>query len=205
MLIVGHRTVTAIVNQWVTLASGSTSYTLGSTQTAATKFFINKYNATNTYAFHNADDTRQLALQGTNGTLLYLVDVTNPRADTIPGGQLMEWATFTTNNNILGVNDGSTLQNRTFASVGGQLALYDGELHFSLKDDRLIGFQASAVQHKQLRRLRSILCRVEVHKLNLWGQREDEGMVGSMEDGFSFVPIVFHVTKVAIQHRGPLN
>lgn len=43
----------------------------------------------------------------------------------------VEWATFTMDNNVLGVNDGSTLKNRTFAAVRGTgttytLALYDG-------------------------------------------------------------------------------
>ncbi|KAJ4370453.1 hypothetical protein N0V83_004971 [Neocucurbitaria cava] len=118
--------VASVANQWVTLASGASSYSLAAAQTAATKFFVNKYNATNTYAFHNSDDTRQLALRGTNGTLLYLVDVTNPNSGNIPGGQLMEWATFTMDNNVLGVNDGSTLKSRTFGVVGGELALYDG-------------------------------------------------------------------------------
>lgn len=43
----------------------------------------------------------------------------------------MEWATFTTDNNVLGVKDGSTLPNRTFVAVRGSdgvygVALYDG-------------------------------------------------------------------------------
>lgn len=123
---------TAVNNQWVTLPSGSTNYGLATAQTVATKFFVQKYNATSTYAFHNADDTRQLALRGPNGVLLSLVDVTNPTTGSIPGGQLMEWATFTFDNNVLGVNDGSTLKNRTFVAVKGTgttytLALYDGE------------------------------------------------------------------------------
>ncbi|KAH7069448.1 hypothetical protein FB567DRAFT_507812 [Paraphoma chrysanthemicola] len=122
---------TAVNNQWVTLPTSSSSYGLATAQTAATKFFVQKYNATNTWAFHNADDTRQLALRGPDGVLLYLIDVTNPNAGNIPGGQLMEWATFTMDNNILGVNDGSTLKNRTFVAVSGTgasytLALYDG-------------------------------------------------------------------------------
>ena len=116
----------------MTLASGSTSYALASAQTAATKFFLRKYDPTSTYAVHNADDTRQVALQGENGILLYLVDATNPSTDKIPKGQLMEWATFTTDANVLGVKDGSTLTNRTFVAVKGSgtsytLALYDGE------------------------------------------------------------------------------
>ncbi|KAF2832550.1 hypothetical protein CC86DRAFT_91070 [Ophiobolus disseminans] len=113
-------------NQWVTLPAGSGNYGLAAAQTAATRFFVQKYNATNTWAFLNADDTRQVALRGPNGTLLYMVDVTNPRSDTIPGGQLMEWATFTMDNNVLGVKDGSTLTNRTFVAVQSSLALYDG-------------------------------------------------------------------------------
>lgn len=85
------RATTAVANQWVTLASGSTSYGLVSAQTAATKFFVQKYNATNTWAFHNADDTRQVALRGADGTLLYMVDVTNPSAGNIPGGQMSKF------------------------------------------------------------------------------------------------------------------
>lgn len=118
-------------NQWVALKTGASGYTLASAQTAATKFFINQYKPTGTYAFHNADDTRQVALRGANGVLLYLVDVTNPSTDNIPGGQLMEWATFTTDSNVLGVKDGSTLTNRTFVAVTATdgsygVALYDG-------------------------------------------------------------------------------
>jgi hypothetical protein len=126
------RATAGVTNQWVTLPSGSTSYGLATAQSAATRFFVQKYNATNTWAFHNADDTRQVALRGANGALLYMVDVTNPNTGSIPGGQLMEWATFTMDNNVLGVNDGSTLKSRTFAAVRGTgttytLALYDGE------------------------------------------------------------------------------
>ena len=95
---------------------------------------MQKFNATNTWAFHNADDTRQLALRGPDSVLLYMVDVTNPNAGSIPGGQLMEWATFTMDSSVLGVSDGSTLKSRTFAAVKGTgnaytLALYDGELN----------------------------------------------------------------------------
>ena len=123
----------AVSGQWLALATGATQYTLAATQAAATKFFVNQYTATSTYAFHNADDTRQVALQGQNGALLYVVDATNPNASTIPAGQLMEWATFTMDSNVLGVKDGSTLTNRTFVAVQGtgttyQVALYDGEL-----------------------------------------------------------------------------
>ncbi|PSN65374.1 hypothetical protein BS50DRAFT_555953 [Corynespora cassiicola Philippines] len=122
---------TAVANQWVTLETGSKSYSLASNKAAATKFFVNKYDPTGTYAFHNADDTRQIALQGSDGSLLYLVDITNPNENNIPGGQLMEWATFTMDNNVLGVKDGSILQNRTFVAARGTgsgytLALYDG-------------------------------------------------------------------------------
>jgi hypothetical protein len=133
LLINDNRATTAVNNQWVTLPSASTGYGLATAQTAAAKFFVQKYNVTNTWAFHNADDTRQVALRGPDGTLLYLVDVTNPTSGNIPGGQLMEWATFTMDNNVLGVSDGSTLKNRTFAAVQGTgttytLALYDGKL-----------------------------------------------------------------------------
>jgi hypothetical protein len=132
ILTLSISSVTAVTNQWVALRTGSTSYSLASAQAAATKFFTRKYDPTGTNAFYNADDTRQLALSGPDGVLLYLVDVTNPNGNAIPGGQLMEWATFTTDNNVLGVKDGSTLTNRTFAAVKGtdgtyQVALYDGK------------------------------------------------------------------------------
>lgn len=44
----------------------------------------------------------------------------------------MEWATFTMDNNVLFVNDGSTLANRTFVAVKDSgsdygIALYDGK------------------------------------------------------------------------------
>ena len=122
----------AVSGQWVALKTGSTSYSLASAQSAATKFFTQQYTATGTYAFHNADDTRQVALQGTNGILLNVVDATNPSSSNIPAGQLMEWATFTIDNNVLGVKDGSTLTNRTFVAVKGTgsdytLAFYDGQ------------------------------------------------------------------------------
>lgn len=125
-------TTTAVNNQWVSLKTGQSGYTLASAQTAATKFFVNEYKPTATYAFHNADDTRQVALRGSSSALLYLVDVTNPSSDNIPGGQLMEWATFTMTDNVLGVKDGSVLPNRTFVAVRGAdggygLALHDGK------------------------------------------------------------------------------
>lgn len=60
------------------------------------------------------------------------MDATNPNSGNIPAGQLMEWATFTTDNNVLFVKDGSTLTNRTFVAVKGSgtdytVALYDGK------------------------------------------------------------------------------
>ncbi|KAF2737872.1 hypothetical protein EJ04DRAFT_574347 [Polyplosphaeria fusca] len=122
---------TAVNNQWVALQTGKTNYVLTGTQSAGSKFFIDQYKPTGTWSFRNTDDTRQLALQGANGVLLYLVDITNPSSSNIPSGQLMEWGTFTTDNNALGVKDGSTLTTRTFVAVKGSdngygLALYDG-------------------------------------------------------------------------------
>ncbi|KAF2474843.1 uncharacterized protein BDR25DRAFT_384233 [Lindgomyces ingoldianus] len=126
-----YDSVSGVNNQWVALKTGATAYTLAAAQSAAAKFFVDQYKPTSTYAFHNADDTRQIALQGPDGVLLYLVDITNPSSTNIPSGQLMEWATFTMDSNTLGVKDGSTLTNRTFVAVKGSdggysLALYDG-------------------------------------------------------------------------------
>ncbi|KAF2708541.1 hypothetical protein K504DRAFT_502566 [Pleomassaria siparia CBS 279.74] len=122
--------VTAVNNQWLALKTGSTQYTLANTQAAGTKFFTGPYKSTGTNAIFNADDTRQVALQGTSNVLLNVVDVTNPRTDTIPEGTLMEWATFTMDGAVLGVNDGSTLKNRSFVAIQGtggySVAFYDG-------------------------------------------------------------------------------
>ncbi|KAF1950704.1 hypothetical protein CC80DRAFT_482337 [Byssothecium circinans] len=123
---------TTVNSQYVTLKTGSTSYALNANAASASKFFSIKYDKTGTYAFHNSDDTRQVVLQGTSSALLYLLDATNPSTDTIPKGSLMEWATFTRDNDVVGVKDGSTLTNRTFAAVkqsdgSFNLALYDGE------------------------------------------------------------------------------
>jgi hypothetical protein len=135
-----NRTTTAVNGQWLSLKTGSSSYALAAAQTTAARFFSNLYNATGTYAVHNSDDTRQIVLQGASAPLLYLLDATNPRTDTIPKGQLMEWATFTTDGNVLGVKDGSTLTSRTFAAVkqtdgSYTLALYDGK-YFDLLGER---------------------------------------------------------------------
>ncbi|KAF2854833.1 hypothetical protein T440DRAFT_464965 [Plenodomus tracheiphilus IPT5] len=122
----------ALTNQWVALPSGTTSYTLASAQTAASKFFVTKYDPTGTWSLHAAeDDTRQIALRGTDSVLLYAVDLTTSTNFTIPGGVLIEWGTFTMDNNVVGVNDGSALKNRTFVAVQGtgstyNIALYDG-------------------------------------------------------------------------------
>ncbi|KAF2196304.1 hypothetical protein GQ43DRAFT_383622, partial [Delitschia confertaspora ATCC 74209] len=118
-------------NQYLTLAPSSTRYTLAATASSAARFFTTQYTPTGTYALHNSDDSRQVALQGTTSVLLNLIDATNPNSTNIPGGSLMEWATFTTEGNSLGVKDGSTLANRTWVVVGsgtgtGGVALYDG-------------------------------------------------------------------------------
>lgn len=127
-----YSATTAVNNQWVTLKTGASCYTLAAAKTAAAKFFLDQYEPTGTYAFYNSDDLRQVALQGPDGVLLYVVDVTSPNSNNIHGGQLMEWATFTIDNNQLGVKDRSTLTNRTWVAVQGSdggygIALYDGE------------------------------------------------------------------------------
>ncbi|KAF1995147.1 hypothetical protein P154DRAFT_474736 [Amniculicola lignicola CBS 123094] len=123
-------TVTALNGQYVTLKTGATQYSLGTALASAAQFFYDQYPPTGTYSFRNSDDTRQLALQGPNGVLLNLIEVVNPSSSSIPGGQLMEWGTFTIEGSVLGVNDGSTLKNRTFVAVkqgtGYDVAFYDG-------------------------------------------------------------------------------
>ncbi|KAL5371397.1 hypothetical protein DPSP01_014295 [Paraphaeosphaeria sporulosa] len=124
-------------NQYVQYPSNPSQYRYqltkpgGENAGTPAKFFLRKYEATGTYAIHNSDDTRQIALAGDDSVLLYLTDATNPSAGNIPGGQLMEWATFTTEGNVLGVKDGSALTKRTFVAVRGTsdswfVALYDG-------------------------------------------------------------------------------
>ncbi|KAF1920207.1 hypothetical protein BDU57DRAFT_464410 [Ampelomyces quisqualis] len=119
---------TAVTKQWVILSSDSPSYRLATAQSAATKVLRTKLEKLQTPRVF-ADDCCRLALRGPCGVLLYLVDVTNPNTGSIPGGQLMECATFTMDNNV---NDRSTLKNRTLAAVqiAGTtytLVLYHGE------------------------------------------------------------------------------
>ncbi|KAF1830024.1 PCI-domain-containing protein [Decorospora gaudefroyi] len=130
----------AFNNQWVSLPASSFTngtYTLGSNQSAASRFFIVKYEATNTYELHAAEDgDRQVVLRGRNqsGELLYMDDVFRPGSFGIPDGQLIEWGVFILDNNMLGVKDGSALTRRSFVAVhpetadgGYELALYNGE------------------------------------------------------------------------------
>lgn len=127
-----NRATKEVADHWVTLSNSSADYGLVKERLAAATFFVQKYDATNTFAFHNTNYVRQIALQGPDGVLLYMVDVKSPNATTIPSGYLMEWATFTMEGNVVGVNDGSALENRTFVAVKDAdsetytLALYDG-------------------------------------------------------------------------------
>jgi hypothetical protein len=113
-------------NQWVSLKTGATTYGLSSTQAAASKFWVRVYPPTGTFSVINVNGS-ELALTGTTSVLLNVVEspgIANP------GGTLIEWGTFTMNNDVLGVNDGSALNNRTFVAVqatgGYSLAFYDG-------------------------------------------------------------------------------
>ena len=114
-------------NQWISLKTGATTYGLASTQAAASKFWVHVYPPTGTFSVYNVNAS-ELALTGTTSVLLNVVERTSLDGS---GGTLMEWATFTLNNDILGVNDGSALTNRTFVAVqatgGYYLAFYDGE------------------------------------------------------------------------------
>lgn len=93
---------------------------------------MQKYEPNNSWGFVTANDSRQVALLGQEpaGVLLYMVRYS---AETALAG-FMEWSTFTMDNNVLAVKDGSTLTSRTFAAVlpsgsgsDWTLALYDGE------------------------------------------------------------------------------
>jgi hypothetical protein len=111
-------------------------YTLTKDQTTATKFeFYNRTLQGNPrFSAFALDDHQEAALMGPGpaGELLYLVNAGYPTSDSIPKGMLMEWATFITPNNVLSVDDGSTLTKRTFAVVEGDnknntIALWDGK------------------------------------------------------------------------------
>jgi hypothetical protein len=61
-----------------------------------------------------------------------MVNAGYPTSNSIPAGMLMEWATFVTPNNLLGVDDGSANKRRTFVVVEGYggnntIALWDGK------------------------------------------------------------------------------
>ena len=124
-------------DQWVSppaTSSTTNTYVLGSSQSAASKFFVIKYNATNTWELHAAEDAdRQVALRGRDqlGELLYMDDVLRP---SVSDGELVEWGVFIMDGNILGVKDGSALTRRSFVAVhpevngeAYELALYDGK------------------------------------------------------------------------------
>ena len=114
-------------NQWVSLKTGATTYGLASTQAAASKLWVKVYPPTGTFSVFNVNAS-EMALTGTTSVLLNAVDRTGLG---IPDGTLMEWATFTLDNDVLGVKDGSALTNRTFVAVqstgGYSLAFYDGK------------------------------------------------------------------------------
>ncbi|CBX97117.1 hypothetical protein IAQ61_007942 [Plenodomus lingam] len=120
---------TALANQWVSLESGAISYTLSNSQSQASQFYVTKYDPTGTWSLNAIDNlTHQVALQGPNNVLLYAIQMSSY---TIPCGVQMQWATFTKDNGVLGVSDGSSLKDRTFVAVqrnGGtySVALYDG-------------------------------------------------------------------------------
>lgn len=113
------------------------TYVLGDSQDAASKFYLVKYNATNTWELHVAEDgDRQVVLHSRNQSseLLYMSDVLRPGSTDVLEGELAEWGVFILDNNVLDVRDGSALTERSFVAVhpeaeGGvyEIALYDGK------------------------------------------------------------------------------
>ncbi|QDS76693.1 hypothetical protein FKW77_000618 [Venturia effusa] len=89
------------------------------------------YASSNTLSLHPGAEDHQLALVGSKG-LLELVDVVNPRAESIPHGQSMEWSTFVIDGQgNVGVKDGADIPSRrwvAFTNADGShgIGLYDG-------------------------------------------------------------------------------
>lgn len=127
-------------SQWVSLPVSSLdirSYVLSNSQDAASRFYLVKYNATNTWELHAAEDgDRQVVLHGRNQSseLLYMSDVLHPGSADVLEGELAEWGVFILDNNVLDVKDGSALTERSFVAVHpeveddySEIALYDGK------------------------------------------------------------------------------
>lgn len=97
----------------------------------AAKIFTSAYQPTQTYSMHIADDSHQIALQGTNG-LLELVDLVNPSTDNIPQGGVTEWSTFLIGSDgAVTIKDGADIPSRRWVAYENSdgsytVALYDG-------------------------------------------------------------------------------
>jgi hypothetical protein len=85
------------------------------TQQSAGKFFTTEYTPAGTLSFHAGDDTHQLGLSGKEG-YLSLVDLVNPRGDTIPKDMPTMWSVFQLDGNSLIVKDGSKIPSRTWVT-----------------------------------------------------------------------------------------
>jgi hypothetical protein len=98
----------------------------------AAKIFSSQYSPAQTFSLHIADDSHQIALQGSNG-LLELVDVVNPTGDSIPQGQAMEWSTFVIGSDgAISIKDGADIPTRHWVAYENSdgsysVALYDGK------------------------------------------------------------------------------
>jgi hypothetical protein len=109
------------------------TYTLSNSQSTASKFFLVKYNATNTWKLHAAeDDNRQVVMHDRNQSdqLLYMSDVLRPGSTNVLERELVDWGVFILDNKILDVRDGSALTDRSFVTDG------DGDRPELRKDSR---------------------------------------------------------------------
>jgi hypothetical protein len=133
-MLIETSNVKTLSNLYLTAKNGKVAAYAGSRESAQVggKFFTTDYTPAGTLSFHSGDDSRQLALSGKEG-LLSLVDLVNPRGDTIPKDTPTEWSVFLIGQGgEISVKDGQNIKSRTFVSYLDTdgvyyVGLWDGE------------------------------------------------------------------------------
>jgi hypothetical protein len=113
-----ERQVNTLSNLYLSAKNGKVAAYSGARESpqVAGKFFTSEYTPGKTLSFHAGDDTHQLGLAGKNG-FLALVDLVNPRGDTIPTDTPTMWSVFQIDNGgQLTVKDGSNIPSRTWVT-----------------------------------------------------------------------------------------
>ncbi|KAF2671113.1 hypothetical protein BT63DRAFT_477663 [Microthyrium microscopicum] len=106
--------INTLSNQYLSAKSGKIGAYTGTRESAsvASKFFATDYSGSGTLSLHPGDDTHQVGLSGKDG-LLRLVDLDNPRGETLDPQTPTEWSVFTLGQGgSVGVKDGNAPDGR---------------------------------------------------------------------------------------------